>query len=83
MNNVQAMLKRLYPLEERKPAQVKLAFLFGLVVFLLMYLVQPFGKTADAKSLLLNSSYAGVLTFTSILFVFFVFLFSRLHQSVV
>jgi LytTr DNA-binding domain len=70
MNNVKAILNRLYPLEERKPAQVKLAFLFGLVVFLLMYFVQPFGNKTGSETLLLESSYAGLLTFFSILFVF-------------
>ena len=72
MQQVQAIFKRLYPLEERKPAQVKLAFLFGLIVFLLMYFIQPFGKKPRSEALLLESGYAGLLTFFSILFVFFI-----------
>jgi DNA-binding LytR/AlgR family response regulator len=41
-------------------------------VFLLMFLLQPFGKKADTYALLLDSSYAGLLTFTSLLFVFLI-----------
>jgi len=83
MNNVQAILNRLYPLEERKPAQVKLAFLFGLVVFLLIYLLEPFGKKPDTKELILESSFAGLLTFLSILFVFLIIypLFPRFFKE--
>ncbi|MBC7866957.1 MAG: LytTR family transcriptional regulator DNA-binding domain-containing protein [Gloeobacteraceae cyanobacterium ES-bin-316] len=71
MKKVQVILNRLYPLEERKPAQIKLAFLLGSVVFLFMFLIQPFGKKPDTPALLLDSSYAGLLTFVSIIFVFF------------
>ncbi len=83
MNNVQAILNRLYPLEERKPAQVKLAFIFGLVVFLLMYFLEPFGKNTSNNSVLLDSGYAGLLTFVSILFVFFIIypLFPRFFKE--
>lgn len=70
MNKVQVIINRLYPLEERKPAQIKLALLFGFVVFLFMFLIQPFGKRSDSQELLIESSYAGLLTFVSILFVF-------------
>ena len=72
MTKVEDIINRLYPLEDRRPAQIKLAFLFGMVVFLLMYFLQPFGKTPDGQAVLMNSSYAGLLTFLSILFVYFV-----------
>ena len=42
MNQIKAILNRLYPLEERKPAQIKLALLFGLVVFGVLFLLNPF-----------------------------------------
>ena len=61
MNQIKAILNRLYPLEERKPAQIKLALLFGLVVFGVLFLLNPF---EDKKSsILMNSTYAGLLTF--------------------
>ena len=81
MNQIKAILNRLYPLEERKPAQIKLAFIFGLVVFAVLFLLNPFG---DKKSnILLNSTYAGLLTFFSIGFDFLVLfpLFPRFFKE--
>ena len=72
MINILAVLRRPYPLEERKPAQVKLAVLFGGVVFLILFLINPFGNTRDNNRLLLDSTYAGLLTFAAIAIDFFI-----------
>jgi DNA-binding LytR/AlgR family response regulator len=69
MNIIAATLNKPYPLEERKTAQLKLAFIFGTIVFLLLFLFNPFGAKKD---ILLNAIYAGVLTFIAIVFNFFV-----------
>ena len=81
MNQIKAILNRLYPLEERKLAQIKLAFIFGLIVFGVLFLLNPFGD--KKSSILLNSSYAGLLTFFSIGFDFLVLfpLFPRFFKE--
>lgn len=81
MNQIKAILNRLYPLEERKPAQIKLALLFGLVVFGVLFLLNPF--EVKKNSILLNSTYAGLLTFFSIGFDFLVLfpLFPRFFKE--
>ncbi len=70
MSKILVGLNKPYPLEERKLEQMKLAILFGIVVFLLMYFVQPFGFDSSQKDLLVNSIYAGVLTSVAICFDF-------------
>jgi LytTr DNA-binding domain len=67
-----AIFTKPYPLEERKPAQIKLALLFGLVVFLFLFLVRPFGNMLGNKAILINCSIAGLLTFGTITFDFLV-----------
>jgi len=70
MNQTMAIFGRLYPLEERKLAQSKLALVFGLVVFAVLFVLNPFENSRD--TLLSNSAYAGLLTFVSIVFDFWV-----------
>jgi len=67
MNTLNSILHKPYPLEERKWAQVKLALIFGVVVFLFLFLFNPFGNKSN---ILLNAGYAGLLTFFAILFIF-------------
>jgi LytTr DNA-binding domain len=67
-----AIFTKPYPLEERKPAQIKLALLFGLVVFLFLFLVRPFGNMLGNKAILINCTIAGLLTFATIAFDFLV-----------
>jgi len=81
MNQIKAILNRLYPLEEKKTAQIKLAFIFGLIVFGVLFLLNPFGD--KNSSILLDSTYAGLLTFFSIVFDFLVLfpLFPRFFKE--
>jgi hypothetical protein len=72
MTKLQSILYKPYPLEERKPAQIKLAFIFASVVFLFILLLRPFGSSHSFTQVLLNSVIAGLLTFTAIVFDFFV-----------
>jgi hypothetical protein len=72
MNKILSVCHRPYPLEERKRAQVKLAMLFGGVVFLILFLINPFGSTRDNNRLLLDSTYAGLLTSAAITIDFFI-----------
>lgn len=72
MNNFLFGLKKSYPLEERKPTQIKLAFIFGFVVFMLMYFVKPFGFSGTQQQLLINSIFAGSTTALAICFDFLV-----------
>ncbi len=73
MTKLQTILQKPYPLEERKPAQIKLAFVFAVVVFLFLLVLKPFGSNTGFTQVLLNCAIAGLLTFTAIVFVFFVF----------
>jgi len=74
MKSIHEIFDKPYPLEERKPAQLKLALIFGLVVFLLLFILNPFGNPTDSlASLFINCSVAGSLTFFTIAFVFWVF----------
>lgn len=70
MNILKAILLKPYPLEERKPAQIKLAAIFSIVVFLFLLLLKPFGNHANVRSVVSNSAIAGLLTFTAILIDF-------------
>ena len=70
MNKISLGLNKSYPLEERKPVQIKLAFIFGLVVFLLMYFVKPFGFSGTQHQLFYNSLFAGATTTLAICFDF-------------
>lgn len=72
MTNLQSILHKPYPLEERKPAQIKLAFIFGMVVFLFLLLIRPFGNNPSFNQVLLNSAIAGALTIFAIIFDFFI-----------
>ncbi len=72
MTKLQSILHKPYPLEERKLAQIKLAFIFASVVFLFLLLLRPFGDSPNFNQVLLNSAIAGLLTFTAIIFDFFV-----------
>jgi DNA-binding LytR/AlgR family response regulator len=72
MTKLLSILHKPYPLEERKPAQIKLAFLFSFVVFLFLLLLKPFGNSPNFSQVLLNSGIAGLLTFIAIIFDFFV-----------
>lgn len=83
MKNIFLYLNKPYPLEEQKSAQIKLAFIFGLVVFMLMYFVKPFGFSNSSKQLLINSLYAGALTSIAIAFDFFILfpLFPRFFKE--
>ncbi len=83
MPNLLSILNKPYPLEERKPAQVKLAFIFGTVVFLFLLLLRPFGNNPNLNQVLLNSAIAGLLTFLAIVFNFFVLfpLFPRFFKE--
>jgi hypothetical protein len=67
MNKILAVLQKPYPLEERKWAKLKLAFLFGGIVFLFLFLFNPFG---NKNYILLNAVYAGALTFAAIIINF-------------
>jgi DNA-binding LytR/AlgR family response regulator len=69
MNIIVATLYKPYPLEERKSAQLKLAFVFGSIVFLLLFLFNPLGAKKD---IFLNAFYAGALTFIAIAFNFLI-----------
>lgn len=72
MNKILLYLNKPYPLEERKSAQIKLALVFGLVVFMLMYFVKPFGFSGTQQQLLINSVFAGATTALAICFDFMV-----------
>ena len=72
MNKFFLGLNKSYPLEERKPVQIKLAFIFGLIVFILMYFVKPFGFNGTQQQLLYNSFFAGATTTAAICFDFLV-----------
>jgi LytTr DNA-binding domain len=72
MTKLLPILHKPYPLEERKPAQIKLAFIFASVVFLFILLLRPFGSSHSFTQVLLNSAIAGLLTFAAIVFDFFV-----------
>ena len=72
MTKLQSILHKPYPLEERKPAQIKLAFIFSVVVFLFLLLLRPFGNSPNLSQVLMNSAIAGLLTFIAIIFDFFV-----------
>jgi LytTr DNA-binding domain len=72
MTKLLSILQKPYPLEERKPAQIKLAFLFSFVVFLFLLLLKPFGNTPSFNQVILNSAIAALLTFMAIIFDFFV-----------
>ncbi len=72
MNKVFLGLHKSYPLEERKPVQIKLAFIFGLVVFMLMYFVKPFGFSGSQQQLFYNSLFAAATTVLAICFDFLV-----------
>jgi hypothetical protein len=72
MTKLQSILYKPYPLEERKPAQIKLAAIFSIVVFLFLLLLKPFGNNANFTSVVTNSTIAGLLTFTAILIDFLV-----------
>lgn len=69
MNTIVATFYKSYPLEERKIAQLKLALVFGTIVFLLLFLFNPFGAKKD---ILLNAIYAGALTSIAIVFNFLI-----------
>lgn len=70
MNKILLRLNKPYPLEERKPVQIKLALIFGLIVFMLMYFVKPFGFSGTQRQLLINSLFAGATTALAICFDF-------------
>ena len=72
MNKFFLGLNKSYPLEERKPVQIKLAFIFGLIVFMLMYFVKPFGFSGTQQQLFYNSLFAGATTTLAICFDFLV-----------
>jgi DNA-binding LytR/AlgR family response regulator len=72
MTKLLSVLYKPYPLEERKPAQIKLAFIFGFVVFLFLLLLKPFGNNSSFNQVLLNSAIAGLLTCVAIIFDFIV-----------
>lgn len=67
MNKLLAVLQKPYPFEERKWAKLKLAFLFGGIVFLFLFLFNPLGNKSN---LVLNAVYAGALTFAAIIINF-------------
>ncbi|MEO6820811.1 MAG: LytTR family DNA-binding domain-containing protein [Ginsengibacter sp.] len=81
MIQIRAIVNRLYPLEERKWAKIKLALLFGLVIFTVLFSLNPFGN--NKANLFLDSTYAGILTFVSILFDYFILfpLFPRFFKE--
>lgn len=72
MTKLSLILHKSYPLEERKPAKIKLAFIFAVVVFLFLLLLKPFGNNPNFNQVLINSAIAGLLTFSAIIFDFFV-----------
>lgn len=72
MNKILLSLNKPYPLEERKPVQIKLALIFGVIVFMLMYFVKPFGFSGTQQQLLVNSVFAGATTALAICFDFLV-----------
>jgi hypothetical protein len=72
MTALKAILDKPYPLEEQKPAQIKLAFIFGMVVFLFLLVIRPFGNNPSFNQVLLNSAIAGALTIFAIIFDFFI-----------
>jgi len=72
MRTIQAILNKPYPLEERKQAQLKLAFIFGVVVFIFLFLLKPFGYTQNTVGALLECGVSGLITFATIAFDFLV-----------
>jgi hypothetical protein len=72
MTKLQSILHKPYPLEERKLGQIKLAFLFSIVVFLFLLLLRPFGNNPHFSEVLVDSAIAGLLTFVAIIFDFFI-----------
>jgi hypothetical protein len=68
MTKLLSTLHKPYPLEERKPAQIKLAFIFATVVFLFLLPLRPFDNNPSFNQVLLNSAIGGLLTFTAIIF---------------
>jgi len=72
MRKIQAILTKPYPLEERKQAQLKLAFIFGVVVFIFLFLLKPFGYTQNTVAALLECGLSGLITFATIAFDFLV-----------
>jgi hypothetical protein len=64
MNKILLGLNKPYPREERKPIQIKLALIFGLIVFRLMYFVKPFGFSSTQQQLLINCLFAGATSLT-------------------
>lgn len=70
MYNPLLLLKRLYPLEDRKPMQVKLAIIFGVIVFSVLYILNPFADSGSKR--IYNCIFAGGLTTVSILLDFLI-----------
>ncbi len=72
MRKILVILSKPYPLEERKKAQLKLAFIFGVVVFIFLFLLKPFGYTQDTVAALIECGVSGLITFATIAFDFLV-----------
>lgn len=83
MKKIQAILTRPYPLQERKSAQLTLAFTFGLVVFFFIYLLKPFQNELNNKAVLIECGLFGLITFATISFDFFIIfpLFGRFFKE--
>ena len=83
MKKIQAILTRPYPLQERKSAQLTLAFIFGLVIFLFLYLLKPLQNELNNKALLIECGLFGLITFATISFDFFIIfpLFGRFFKE--
>jgi hypothetical protein len=40
-----SLLKKSYPLEENRKKQIQLSFIFGAIIFLVLFIFQPFGNS--------------------------------------
>ncbi len=66
------LLSKPYPLEERKSHQIKLAAIFGFVVFAFLFVLRPFEMQGNVTESLGICAVSGLLSFATILFNFFI-----------
>jgi DNA-binding LytR/AlgR family response regulator len=72
MKKILTVFAKPYPLEERKTAQLKLSIIFGLVVFLFLFVLRPFDNNASTTTIIANSAIAGLITSVTIMLDFLV-----------
>jgi DNA-binding LytR/AlgR family response regulator len=82
MTIITKLLNKSYPLEENKKKQFHLSIIFGAIIFIVLYLAQPFGNSATIvlfqkitiSSKLLYSLFGGIVT-AIVIFIDFIFFF--------